>query len=527
MKIVKRGILSIILTLFIFTGFGQGVQTQSVKYNRLLRLIDSYYVDSTNLEKLTEIAITNILSELDPHSVYISKDEVDKANEPLKGSFDGIGVSFNIMHDTLMVIQTIPGGPSEKVGLEAGDRIIFIDDELVAGIKLTNKMVFDRLRGEKGSMVNVKIKRKREKDLLDFDIIRDKIPIFSLGASYMLNETTGYIKLDRFSATTTQEFVQAIGELKATNALENLVLDLRGNGGGYLKAAHEISDQLLSTKRTIVYTKGLKNPRKDYTSTYIGEFEKGNLVVIIDGGSASASEIVSGAVQDWDRGVIIGRRSFGKGLVQQPLPLTDGSMIRLTTAKYYTPSGRCIQKDYEHGVNEYRNDINERAVNGELFNKDSIHVIDSLAYKTLINGRTVYGGGGIVPDIFIAIDTSTNYLYYNKLVRKSVVNQFIREYIDENRTTLKKKYPTFEEFKTDFDISNKMLESLWEAGDKKEIERDPEAIEFISDFAKLQLKAFIARDLWKSSEYYEIINSNNKEIIKALEILNDQTKYNA
>ena len=529
MRVLFKGILaSIAFSFLVLASYGQGnVQSQSLKFSRLLRLVDSYYADSTDLEKLTEVAIVSLLSDLDPHSVYISKDEVEEMNEPLEGSFDGIGISFNILRDTLMVIQTIPGGPSEKVGLIAGDRIIYIDDEMVAGIGLTNQMVFDRLRGERGTLVNVKILRKDEKEMLDFDIIRDKIPIFSLDASYMLNNNTGYIKLNRFAATTNEEFVEAIQRLKAKNKLENLVLDLRGNGGGYLKQAFEVSDEFLSSSKTIVYTEGLRNPRKDYTSTVVGEFENGKLVILIDGGSASASEIVSGAVQDWDRGVIVGRRSFGKGLVQQPYYLTDGSMVRLTTAHYYTPSGRCIQKPYNKGVEEYRNDLAERIENGELFNKDSIVVNDSLSYSTLINHRTVYGGGGIIPDVFIPLDTSANYQYYNKLVRKSVVNQYVIDYIDKNRDDLVKKYSTFKSFKSDYEVSNNMLEKLWANGDEKGIKRDEESISFITDHAKRHIKAIIARDLWNSSEYYEIMNENDDEINKAVEILKDSSKYNA
>lgn len=517
-----------IFFITIVTGVrAQGVQEQTMKFGRLLRLVDSYYADSTNLEAITETAIIEMLSELDPHSVYISKEEVEKMNEPLQGSFEGIGVSFNILRDTLMVVQTIPGGPSEKVGLQAGDRIIEIDDEDVAGIGLTNQMVFDRLRGEKGTKVLVRILRKNEKGLLDFEIIRDKIPIYSLDASYMLDENTGYIKLNRFSATTTDEFVEALKELKQKNDLQNLVLDLRGNGGGYLKAAHEISDQFLESGRMIVYTEGLRNPRKNYTATYSGEFERGKLVVLVDRGSASASEIVSGAVQDWDRGIVIGRRSFGKGLVQQPYYLTDGSMVRLTTAHYYTPSGRCIQKPYENGVDDYQHDLIQRYESGEMFNADSINIDESLKYSTLIYKRDVYGGGGVIPDIYIPLDTSTNFSYYNQLVRQSVVNQFVLDYVDLHRSELKAQYPVFDLYKNKFEVSNDILEQLWKQGDKKGIEREDESIEFIVEYAKRHLKALIARDLWDSASFYEIINGDDDEIIKALEVLNNNERYQA
>lgn len=504
----------------------QGVQDQSAKFGRLIRLIDSYYVDSTDLNKLTEKAIIHVLGELDPHSVYISKEEVERMNEPLQGSFEGIGISFSIMRDTLMVVQTIAGGPSEKVGLRAGDRITAIDDEVVAGVGLTNQMVFDRLRGEKGTKVKITVLRKEEKEPINFEITRDKIPIFSLDASYMLDKITGYIKLNRFSATTTDEFVEAIKELKKKNNVQNLVLDLRDNGGGFLKQAYEIADQFLENGKLIVYTEGIRNPKKNYESTYAGEFITGKVVVLIDGGSASASEIVAGAVQDWDRGVVIGRRSFGKGLVQQPYPLTDGSMIRLTTAHYYTPSGRCIQKPYENGSDQYRDDYRQRLESGELFNKDSIHVDESLVYKTIINKRNVYGGGGIIPDVFIPMDTSVNYRYYNQISRMGVVNQFAENYIDEHRANLQKMYPTFDSFKKNYQVSEEMLEQLWIEGEKREVPRDEASIAFINKHAKRHLKARIARDLFKAGAYYEIINEDDNAILTAQKILNDEKKYN-
>jgi carboxyl-terminal processing protease len=523
---LKRILSLVVLITMSWSLQAQVVKEQSEKYARLLRLIDSYYVDSTSLDKLTEKAIVHVLSQLDPHSVYISKEEVDEANEPLQGSFDGIGVSFNILNDTLLVIQTIPGGPSEKVGIIAGDRIIQIDSVLVAGVGLTNQTVFQKLRGERGSKVRVSILRSGESELIDFEIIRDKIPIYSLDASYMLDEATGYIKLNRFSATTTEEFLQAMNKLQANKKMQNLVLDLRGNGGGFLKAAFEISDHFLDNGKMIVYTEGLKNPKKDYQSSATGVFKDGKLVVLIDGGSASASEIVSGAVQDWDRGIIIGRRSYGKGLVQQPYYLTDGSMLRLTTAHYYTPSGRCIQKPYEDGVEEYRSDGRERLSNGELFSKDSIKVNDSLVYKTLINKRNVYGGGGVIPDIFIPVDTSVNYRYYNQLVRRSIVSQYVLTYVDRNRKELNNTYPNFEAFKRNYKVTEAMLEALWQEGDKVGIERDSESINFISNYAKQHIKAIVARDLWSANEYYEIVNSDDKELIEAAKILKDTKRYN-
>ena len=313
------------------------------KYGRLLRLVDGNYVDSVNVEKLTEKAIVHFLSELDPHSVYISKDEVDKMNEPLQGNFEGIGISFNIFKDTLLVTATIPGGPSEKVGIRAGDRILNVGGRNIAGTGIKNSDIFDLLRGEKGTTVEIQVLRRNYNDLLDFTIIRDKIPIYSLDAYYMLDSETGFIKLNKFSATTTEEFTEAVNDLKG-KSMKNLILDLRGNGGGYLKTAIEISDQFLENNKLIVYTDGKNDPKREYKATSGGIFKEGNLIILVDESSASASEIVSGAVQDWDRGLIIGRRSFGKGLVQKPYFLTDGSMVRLTTAHYYTPSGRGIDR---------------------------------------------------------------------------------------------------------------------------------------------------------------------------------------
>jgi len=525
-NLVQWVALLILLISFSFAN-AQGVQSQATKFNWLLRTIDSYYADSVDVVKLTEAAMVKVLSELDPHSVYISEKEVAQMNEPLQGSFEGIGISFNIFHDTLMVLQTIPGGPSEKVGLMAGDRIIYVDDTLIAGKGITNKDVFKWLKGEKGTLVKVKILRKGEKDLLDFDIIRDKIPIFSLDASYMLDPKTGYIKLSRFSATTTDEFVEALNKLKLNPKIENLILDLRGNGGGFLRSAYEVVDQFFENGQLVVYTQGLKSLRKDYISTEEGVFEKGRLVVLIDGGSASASEIVSGAVQDWDRGVIVGRRSFGKGLVQQPYSYIDGSMIRLTTAHYYTPSGRCIQKPYSDGVEEYENDFSERLSRGELFSKDSINVNDSLKFKTLVNKRDVFGGGGVIPDVFIPMDTSSNYKYYNQLIRKNVVYQYVLDYVDMHRKELTKDYPDFETFKKSFEITDTMLNSLWDEGLKKDIKKDDQSIELQKEYIKRHLKALFARNLWNSSQFFEIINEGEEEIIKALSILNDTKEYNS
>ena len=502
----------------------QNAQENSQKFARLLRLVESYYVDSTNIGDLTEKAITSLLQDLDPHSVYISKEEVERMNEPLQGNFEGIGISFNIHKDTLLVLSTVPGGPSEKIGILAGDRFIFIDGQNVAGIGIDNEDVMKMLRGEKGTKVEIRVKRRSFEELLDFTILRDKIPIKSLEASYMIDNETGYIKLNRFAATTIEEFRTAMAGLQAQN-IKNLILDLRGNGGGYLKAAIDLADEFLPGNSLVVYTEGINNPKRDYKATQEGSFEKGKLVVLMNEGSASASEIVAGAIQDWDRGVIIGRRSFGKGLVQQPFFLTDGSMVRLTTAHYYTPSGRGIQKPYENGVDDYRSDYQRRLESGEMFSADSISFPDSLKFKTLINGRTVYGGGGIMPDIFVSLDTSYLYQYYNRLQRNQIINNFSLEYLDKNRNSLTKKYPEFNQFNLKFNASDDMVETIVSTGEKEGIDRDLKSIDFTQEQMKKEIKAIIARDLFSRDNFYQVLNQDDKTIIKALELFQDQKMY--
>jgi carboxyl-terminal processing protease len=500
------------------------VQQNQLKFGRLLRLVDSYYVDSANVDELTEKAIVHVLSELDPHSVYMSKDEVEKMNEPLVGNFEGIGISFNIFKDTLMVTSIISGGPSEKVGLFAGDRIVEVDNKTITGIGLKNSDVFDLLRGKKGTVVNLKVLRKNSPELLDFTIIRDKIPIYSLEASYMINDNTGFIRLSRFSATTTEEFITAMKNLKKQN-LQNLILDLRGNGGGYLKSAIEISEQFLNNNDLVVYTSGLNEPKRDYRASASGEFKKGNLVVLVDESSASASEIVAGAVQDWDRGIIIGRRTFGKGLVQKPYYLTDGSMVRLTTAHYYTPSGRGIQKPYDEGLAEYKQDYQKRLSNGEMFNADSIDFSDSLKFKTLVNGRDVYGGGGVMPDIFIPVDTSIHYSYMNRLRRNNIVNNFTLDYVDKNREQIKSKYPEFKNFDSKFEVSEEMINEIIENSVKEGIEKNDESLAFVKSDLKREVKALLARDLYSRDDFYKVYYKDDKAIIEALKVIGSQKNY--
>mgnify|MGYP000968923627 FL=1 len=502
------------------------VQQNQLKFGRLLRLIDGYYVDSVNINQITEKAIVNILSELDPHSVYMSKDEVAKMNEPLVGNFEGIGITFNIFKDTLLVTTTVAGGPSEKVGLRAGDRIVEVDNKNIAGIGLKNSDVFDMLRGNKGTQVNLKVLRKNEPGLLDFTIIRDKIPINSLDAGYMMDDATGFIKLNKFSATTTEEFTTAMKELKKQK-VQNLILDLRGNGGGYLNSAVEISGQFLENNQLVVYTSGINEPRKDYNAGSAGEFKKGKLVILVDEGSASASEIVAGAVQDWDRGIIIGRRTFGKGLVQKPFYLTDGSMVRLTTAHYYTPSGRCIQKPYDEGLDEYRKDYQHRLSSGEMFNVDSIQFSDSLKFNTLINKRTVFAGGGVMPDIFVPLDTSSHYAFINRLRRNNIIYNYTLDYIDKNREQIKSKYPQFKDFDTKFNVSDDIIAGIVENGVKEGIEKNAESLEFSRNDMKREVKALLARDLYERDAFYKVYLKDDKEILKALEVIRNQKDYNS
>jgi carboxyl-terminal processing protease len=521
--------LKLLIITFVLSGFlfanGQDVQKQAIKFGRVLRLAENFYADSVDLEALTERAIIETLSNLDPHSVYISEEEVKEMNEPLQGNFEGIGISFNIYHDTLIVLTTIPGGPSEKVGLKAGDRILEVDDKDIAGIGLKNQDVFDMLRGKKGTRVDLKIKRKGETEILDFTIIRDKIPIYSLDASFMLNKETAYIKLNRFSATTTDEFIEAVKKLKSKNKIKNVILDLRGNGGGVMKASIDISNQFLKSGQLVVYTEGLHDPKREYKATSKGLFPNCKLAVLINEGSASASEIVSGAIQDWDRGIIIGRRSFGKGLVQRPFMLTDGSMIRLTTAHYYTPAGRSIQKPYENGVEDYREDYIVRLKKGEYFSQDSITMPDSLKVKTLRTGRNVYGGGGIMPDLFIPMDTSKYYSYFNSLLRKNVLFPFVIGHIDKNRDEILKDYKSFNDFRKKYKVSDDIIEQLTIEGGKAGIEKDEKSLEFSKDLIKRQIKARISNDLYGRNTFFQILFEEDDEIIKALEILSDEELY--
>ncbi len=522
-----KHIATALLIAISFTGIGQQNDDlkQLKKFESFMRYVQLAYVDTVDSQKLTEDAIKAVLKGLDPHSVYISEKDLKRMNEPLEGNFEGIGIQFNILHDTITVVSPISGGPSKKLGIRAGDKIVKIDAEIVAGVGFTNKDVADHLRGKKGTKVTVSITRNGEKELLDFEITRDKIPIYSMDAAYMASPTTGYIKLNRFAAQSMEEVGGAIDSLNGIG-MKNLILDLRGNGGGYLRTAIQLADNFLEDGKLIVYTQGKAFPRDDYSSTSKGNFEKGKLVILIDEGSASASEIVTGAVQDWDRALVIGRKSFGKGLVQKPFQLSDGSAIRLTISRYYTPSGRSIQRDYSEGKEDYYNEINKRFEHGELMNSDSIEFPDSLKFETLQLKRTVYGGGGVMPDIFIPLDTTETSAYFSLLVRKGILYTYNLDYLDIHRNDLLEKYPTFEAFNNDFELTDEMLEEIIAAAEKKDIERNDEQIQHSLRIIKSNFKALMATNLWTSTEFYRVVNSNDKAFIKALEVMNDKTFKN-
>lgn len=494
------------------------------KLGNAYTIISNLYVDSINEKKLVETAIVSMLKELDPHSSYIPKEEVDRVNEPLEGSFEGVGIQFQMLEDTLLVVQTISGSPAARVGIQAGDRMVYIGDELIAGVKMMNSDIMKRLRGPKGSEVTVKMNRRGQKELLVFKITRDKIPVFSIDAAYMIDKEIGYIRINNFGATTYEEFLKAMAKLQKAG-MKSLVLSLQGNGGGYLNAAWQIADEFLGRDQLVVYTEGLNQPRSVMTATAAGRFETGRLVVLVDEYSASASEIVSGAVQDWDRGLVIGRRTFGKGLVQRQIPLVDGSMMRLTTARYYTPTGRSIQKPYKDGIDSYEKDLINRYNHGELLHADSIHFPDSLKYQTLRLKRTVYGGGGIMPDIFVPIDTTRFTDYHRKVVARGVMNRYSLQYIDNNRSALQKRFTNFDKFRKDFKVSDKMFADLAEAATKEGIEMNDMEFEKSKALMGLQIKALVARDLWETNEYYQIMDEENESLQKAIQILRTQGQY--
>ena len=501
------------------------------KLNMAEYAISQLYVDTVDENSLVESAITKMLSQLDPHSTYSNPEEVKDMNEPLQGKFDGIGVQFQMMEDTLLVIQPVSGGPSEKVGILAGDRIIAVNDSAIAGVKLSTEDIMKRLRGPKGTLVDLTVLRRDVKDLLRFTVKRDKIPLYSLDAAYMIEPGIGYIRISRFALTTGNEFLEALQKLQAKGMVD-LILDLQGNGGGYLNAAIDLANEFLGQRELIVYTEGRSERRNNFFAKGNGHFQQGRLVLLVDEYSASASEIVAGAMQDWDRAVIVGRRSFGKGLVQRPIDRPDGSMIRLTVARYYTPSGRSIQKPYtksakdggkavEVDFEQYRSDLIARYNNGELMHADSIHFPDSLKYTTQRLERTVYGGGGIMPDYFVPIDTTSYTKLHRNLVAKGVVNKTEALFIDSHRKDLQRRYKDFDAFNTNYQVGKDVLDFLEQEAKKAKIELKDVEYQQSLPLIRTQLKALMARDLWDISEYYQVINTTNESVKQALRILND------
>ena len=485
--------------------------------------INDHYVDSVDSNKLVEDAIRGMLEKLDPHSAYSTAEQTKRLNEPLQGSFDGIGVQFNILDDTLMVIQTITGGPSEKAGVMAGDRIISVADTAIAGVKMPQEEIMKRLRGPRGTTAHLGILRDGIEDIIYIDVVRDKIPLNSVDAAFMVTQRTGLIRFSNFSITTHKEVTTAIEELKQ-KGMRNLILDLTQNGGGYLQAAAELASEFLPKGDMVVYTKGRTGYASQTMRSFGGDaFQEGKVVVLVDEYSASAAEILAGAIQDQDRGIVVGRRTFGKGLVQRPVNLPDGSMIRLTISKYYTPSGRCIQKPYEKGKEkEYRMDVINRFNHGELTNADSIHFPDSLKFQTLRKGRTVYGGGGIMPDYFVPLDTTKNTSLYRQIVAKRILIDANLRHLAKHRNELKEKYPTFEDFRHKYEVPEEIIENIYAEAKKALKDKYPkDKEEKTTGLLKLMLRALAARDLWDMNEYFAIIYEDDDIVKKAVQLMEE------
>jgi carboxyl-terminal processing protease len=491
------------------------------KFRQVLTHIQNDYVDHVDAEELSETAIVEMLTKLDPHSVYIPAKDLAVTNSPLEGNFEGIGIEFNVFKDTIYVVSPLSGGPSEALGILSGDKIVTVDGENVAGIGITNRQVVDKLRGERGSKVTVGILRKGESELIDYEITRDVIPQFSVDVSYMVNDEIGYIKVSRFAATTYMEFKEALDKLQRSG-MEKLIIDLTGNPGGYMEPAIKMADELLSGRQMIVYTQG-KDIRynAEHFSHTKGDFEKGPVIVLVDEGSASASEIVSGALQDHDRALIVGRRSFGKGLVQMPIELNDGSAIRLTISRYYTPSGRCIQKPYGESLEDYHMEYYERFQSGEIYSEDSIKVNDSLVYTT-DNGRKVFGGGGILPDYFVALDTSTNSRYLTRVFNSNSMAEFSLTYADQHRKELEKM--GYQDYKANYKMSDGALQQLVEVAEGNGVKFQKKGFEKSKDALSLYAKAFVARNIWKNEGFYPIFNERDEIYQKALTLFDEAEK---
>lgn len=494
----------------------------NASYNKIgdvLDYIQQEYVDTINRSQLVDMGIEKMLEQLDPHSAYIPAADVQSANEPLEGNFEGIGIEFHLQQDTIMVVSVISGGPSERVGLMPGDRIVKVNGKQVTGKDITNEQVFKLLRGKGGTTVIVSVHRSMNPALIDFKINRGKIPINSVDVAYMPKPGIGYIKISRFAATTYSEFLDALRQLEQ-QGMTKLILDLRGNPGGYLDAASKLADEFLGGKKLIVYTKGRARPRADYYADQPGLFEKGPLVVLIDEGSASASEIVSGALQDWDRATIVGRRSFGKGLVQEQTSFPDGSAMRLTIARYYTPTGRSIQKPYNKGVEAYETEVLDRYKHGEFENADSIRFADSLKYKTP-GGKIVYGGGGIMPDVFVPLDTTYDSEYYNRLLGSGSLNQFTYDYTDKNRTVFKS-YKDAADYRNRYNVDDKLVNELVAYAAARGVKEDAKGLQRSMPLLKNNLKAYLGRLLFRNEGLYPVLHQMDNTFLKAVDVLNRQ-----
>lgn len=522
---MKHKIIFGLFTIGAFVSFAQKQPTVTDPFSNgdrideILTYINKMYVDDVKEKELMDAAIVAMLEKLDPHSTYISKDEVDDANQRIDGSFVGIGIRFQILKDTLMVVETIPGGPSEKLGIRAGDKIINIDGQTVAGIGLKNTQVREKLMGDLGTKVRIDIMRKQTKKPINFVITRDKVPVNSVDCAYMVAPTIGYIKLNSFSRSSHDEVVKGLKKLK-DQGMENLILDLQGNGGGLLYIAQLIADEFLSDNKLIVYSEGRAQPRQDLNAKVQGNWEKGKLILLTDENSASASEILSGAIQDWDRGLIVGRRSFGKGLVQRPIDLSDGSQMRLTIARYFTPSGRFIQKPYDD-LEAYKNDYMKRFMNGELSNIDSIKLPDSLKFETRITKRPVYGGGGIMPDFFVGIDTTEITDFYRDVAGTGAFNSFALTYVDENRDDLNSRYTDAKSYIANFKTDEKLMKKFLDYAlkENKDLKMNEDQYKISKSDMELRLKAIIGQDLFGAEVYYEIYNVKNEILQRAIQIL--------
>lgn len=525
---MKRISLFIAMMACVVAGQAQRIPQNLNKLLNAEFAINSLYVDSVDENKLVEYAIVGMLQKLDPHSSYTDAKETKDMEEPLQGEFSGIGIQFNMKEDTLYVIQTIPGGPSERVGILAGDRIVLVNDTLIAGVKMKRTDIMKRLRGKKGTKVTVKVRRGSSPDLITFRITRDKIPLHSVDASYMLDDKTGYVRISNFGAKTHDEMMDALSSL-SKQGMQQVIIDLTDNGGGYLNAAIEMCNEFLDRGQLIVYTEGLKSPRNEANAFGNGKYKDLPMVIMVNQYSASAAEIFSGAMQDWDRAVVVGRRTFGKGLVQRPIRFDDGSMMRLTVARYYTPSGRCIQKPYTKGNKKaYEEDLLDRSKSGEYYCLDSIHFNDSLRYTTLTHQRPIYGGGGIMPDIFVPVDTSEYSTYYRDMVAKGIVNQFVIDYVDKHRKDIKKDYPTLEDFDARFALTDADIKRFIEAGEKDKVKYDEEKFRTSERVFRTMIKGLIARDVYSdSSAYTRIVNHRNPDLDAALKVLYDRNRYDS